>query len=146
MLKDSVEIKSTPEKIFEFFESWEKNYRRWHPNHGDSRWLKGNLNEPGSILYTEEILHGHLHKLKFRITEIEPPSRLSYKFLFPWSLFISKGSFVIERKKNRCLFTSSLTFRFARLLKTFAKRRMADLKQHMKEEGDNLKRIIESDK
>jgi len=39
-----------------------------------------------------------------------------------------------------------MTFRFARLLKALAKRRIVDFMQHMKEEGENLKRIVESDK
>ena len=43
-LKDSIEIKATPEKVFEWlaqrFESKDK-YRAWHADHVDIRWIKG---------------------------------------------------------------------------------------------------------
>ena len=32
-----------------------------------------------SVIYVEEYLHGKLHKLKLRITKIEPNSRIEYK-------------------------------------------------------------------
>jgi hypothetical protein len=31
VLKDSIEIKTTPEKIWEFFTNLEQNYKTWHP-------------------------------------------------------------------------------------------------------------------
>ncbi len=31
ILTDSIEIKTTPEKIWEFFSNLEKNYKAWHP-------------------------------------------------------------------------------------------------------------------
>jgi len=31
LLKDSMEISTTPEKIWEFFANLDKNYRAWHP-------------------------------------------------------------------------------------------------------------------
>jgi hypothetical protein len=146
ILKDSIEIKSTPEKIFEFFENWENNYSKWHPDHGDSKWLHGSLNKPGSVFYAEEFLHGRLHKLKCKITDIKRPYKFDYKFLFPMSLLISRGSFIIEQKDDRCIFTATMNFRFSKLLKTIAKRRMIDFMHHMREESENLKRIIESEK
>ncbi len=145
VLKDSVEIEAAPEKIFEFFENWEKYYGQWHPDHRDSRWLSGNLGERGSVFYAEELLHGSLHKLKCQIVKVEPPYGFNYKFLFPMSLLISKGSFIIEPKGDRCILTATMTFRFGKLLRMIAKRRMVDLMKHMREEGENLKRIVESE-
>ncbi len=44
ILKHSIEIRTTPEKIFEFFYSLkdDKSYRAWHPDdHVALLWLKG---------------------------------------------------------------------------------------------------------
>ncbi|MFX0113135.1 MAG: SRPBCC family protein [Candidatus Hodarchaeota archaeon] len=61
-LTDSIEIKATPKKVFDWFMHFAENYKAWHPEHGECRWLKGKAFEAGSILYSEEYLHGKLHK------------------------------------------------------------------------------------
>ena len=43
-LKDSIEIKATPEKVFEWLVQRMKDkesYQAWHPDHVDIRWIKG---------------------------------------------------------------------------------------------------------
>jgi hypothetical protein len=32
-LKDSAEIKTTPEKLFDWFKNLDKHFEEWHPNH-----------------------------------------------------------------------------------------------------------------
>ena len=67
--KDSIEIKATPEKVFEWLVQYMKDkvsYQAWHPDHVDIRWIKGELLQEGSIVYDEEYLHGYLHKFEFR--------------------------------------------------------------------------------
>jgi len=98
-LRDSIEIKTTPEKIFDFFVHFEENYLAWHPDHVKSYWI-GKPAKEGSILYCEEYLHGKLHRMKFRITKVELNRKIEYKLL-------EAG------------------------------------KKHMKEEGENLKRLLE---
>ena len=67
-LTDSIEIKATPEKIFngliKVFSS-EKYFKTWHQDHVKCYWIKGEPFEEGSILYVEEYLHGKIHKMKF---------------------------------------------------------------------------------
>ena len=141
-LKDTIEIKTTPEKIFEWVAHLDENFHAWHPDHVKCRWLKGKPAEEGSILYVEEYLHGKLHKIKFLITKIEPNRKIECKLLFPMSLICPKGSFIIESKRESCIFTATLSFRFAKFFLTFAKNRVEAIEKHMKEEGENLKRLL----
>lgn len=145
-LKDSIEIKTTPEKIFEWFLHFEENFHAWHPDHIECRWLKGKPFEEGSILYVEEYLHGKPHKMKFLGTKVEPNRKIEYKLLFPISIICPKGSFSIEPKGESCIFTATLSFRFGWLFSRFAKDRVEAIKKHMKEEGENLKRLLEEEK
>ena len=145
-LKDSIEIKTTPEKIFsgliKVFSS-EEYFKKWHKDHIKCQWLKGKPFEEGSILYVEEYLHGELHKMKFLGTKVEPNRKIEYKLLFPMSIICPKGSFIIEPKGESCIFTAILSFRFGWLFSRIAKSRLKAIKTHMKEEGENLKRLLE---
>ena len=141
-LKDSIKIKTTPEKIFDFFVHFEENYLAWHPDHVKCRWLEGEPFEEGSILYIEEYLHGKLHKMKFLGTKVELNRKIEYKLLFPTSIICPKGSFIIEPKGKTCIFTATLSFRFGWLFSKLAKNRVGAVKKHMKEEGENLKRLL----
>ena len=63
-LKDSIEIKTTPEKIFDFLTNLVDNesYRAWHPNdHVALRWIEGQPWEERSVVLAEEYIHGKLH-------------------------------------------------------------------------------------
>ena len=145
-LKESIKIKTTHKKFFEWFAHFAENYCSWHPDHVDCRWLKGKPFEEGSILYASEYLHGKLHKLRFKITKVEENKRIEFKNLFPESIISPKGSFIIEPKGESCIFTSTLSFRFGWLLSKFAKNEAEGIKMHMKEEGENLKRLLENEK
>ena len=144
-LKDSIEIRTTPEKIFsgliKVFSS-EEYFKKWHKDHIKCQWLKGKPFEEGSILYVEEYLHGELHKMKFLSTQLETNRKIEYRLLFPMSIICPKGSFTVEPKGESCIFTATLTFRFGRLFSKFAKGRVEAIKKHMKEEGDTLKKIL----
>jgi len=142
-LTDSIEIKTTPEKIFDWFVHFEKNFKAWHPDHVECRWLKGEQFEEGSILYVEEYLHGKSHKIKFLGTKVEPHKKIEYTLLFPTSIILPKGSFLIEPKGESCIFTATLSFRFGKILSKLVKSRVEATKKHMREEGDNLKKLLE---
>jgi len=90
ILTDSIKIKTTPEKIFNFLTSIvdDDSYRAWHKeDHVSFRWLKGQPWAEGSVIYAEEYIHGKLHKLKFEITKIVPNERFEYT---PVSRFLRK--------------------------------------------------------
>ena len=150
-LKDSIEVKATPEKIFEWlvkrFEDKE-SYQAWHRDHVDIRWIKGRPLQKGSIVYAEEYLHGRLHKLKFRITKIVRNRLIEYRALFPLSIVAPGNAFLIEPKgENRCIFTAMGSLRLPRwLFEKLHKKHKSKIEatvQHMKEEGENLKKALE---
>lgn len=150
-LINSIEIKTTPEKLFEFFAnlSDDERYRAWHPDdHVSLRWIKGEPWQVGSVVYAEEYLHGKLHKLKFIITKVVRNRRIEYaptnrflRFYFP------KNTFSVDQKGDICVFTAAGTYRIGWLFKTFARKKveraLLSVKKHMKEEGENLKSILE---
>jgi len=146
ILKESIEIKTTPENIFEWFAHLDKNYVSWHPGHVDCRFLKGMTFKEGTILYATEYLHGKLHHLRFQIKNVEENKRIDFINLFPLSIISPKGSFIIEIKGEDCIFSATLSFRFGWLLSMFAKNEIEGIKIHMKEEGENLKRLLEKEK
>jgi hypothetical protein len=142
-LKDSIEIKATPEKVFDWFLHFDKNYLEWHPDHVKANFITKNKMEVGAVLYTEEYLHGELHKLKFRCTKVEPGRSIEFKVLFPMSLICPKGSFLFEPNGNNCIFTAFLYFRMGKIMSKIAKKQVNGLKNHMREEGENLKKLFE---
>ena len=152
-IKDSIEVKATPEKVFEWLIQRFKDkvsYQAWHPDHVDIRWIKGEPLEEGSIAYAEEYLHGVLHKLKFRITKIVPNRAIEYSPLFPLSLLAPGNRFLIEPKgEESCIFTATGSLRLPGwLFRKGNKNLMNKLEateRHMKEEGENLKRAIENE-
>ena len=151
-LEDSIEVKATPEKVFEWLVQRFKDkasYQAWHADHVDMRWIKGEPMKEGSVAYAEEYLHGVLHKLKFRITRIVPNRLIEYAPLFPWSVLAPGNRFLIEPKgEEGCIFTATGSLRlpgwlFRKWNKNFMDKLEAT-KRHMKEEGENLKRAIEN--
>ena len=149
-LKNSIEIQTTAEKIFDFFIHLEQNYKTWHPDdHIAVRWIKGKPFEEGSIIYYEEYLHGKVHKGKFIITKVVPNREIEFSPLFwLWRIYFPKNTFTIEPKEKTCIFTATVSIRVGWLVKTFAKNKLefgiSCVEKHMKEEGENLKKILES--
>jgi len=144
ILSDSIEIKTSPEKAYEWFINIDQNYKEWHPDHVKAIWLTENKMKVGSKLYSEEYIHGELHKIKFKCTNIEPNRKIEFKNLLPMSLICPKGSFIFEPKGDNCIFTATLSFRMGNTLSKIVKTKVEALINHMKEEGENLKRILEN--
>ena len=151
VLTDSVEIGVTPDKVFNFFLQIvdDASYRKWHPDdHVVWRWIKGNPLEVGSVAYAEEYLHGKLHKLKFCVSKVVPNREIVY---IPLSrllrIFLLENRFEIEPSRDGCIFTATFHLRIGRIAKALAKRKLevglSSARKHMKEEGENLKRILE---
>ena len=150
-LRDSIEVKASAEQVFEWLcrRSMDKeSYKAWHPDHADIRWIKGEPLQVGSIFYAEEYIHGDLYKLKFKIIKIVPNREIRYRILFPLSLIVTGNAFIIEPiGKNSCTFTATGGLRIpAWLFRNIHKKhkyKIEATQQHMKEEGENLKRALE---
>jgi len=68
---------------------------------------------------------------------------MKYKFMFPASFVFYEGSFSMDAEGEGCIFTATLSSRMGWLYSLFFKDRVDAIKRHMKEEGENLKNIIE---
>ncbi len=144
-LTDSIEIRAKPQIVFEWLMNIDKHYREWHPDH--VKWV----NETGQfkvgvICYMEEYLSGELEKLRAKYIEIEKNKKIVYKMLFPTSIICTRGSFIIQPKNGNSVFIATLTFRGGRTLSKLFRSKIEGIKKHMKEEGENLKKILESQK
>ncbi len=143
-LKDSIEIKTTPEKLWEFFTNLDKNYKTWHPeDHVLFRWTKGRPLEEGSTLYAEEVLNGKLYKFKMTCAEVVPNRKFAFKFHFPKSLFV-KYEYRIEPKGVNSVFTAYAHLRIPVFARNIIQPYIEVGKKHVKEEGENLKKILEN--
>jgi len=152
-IKNSIEINVSADKVFnQLVEnlSSRESYKLWHPEHVDLRWIKGEPVREDSILYAEEYLDGNLHKLKYRITKIVPNKLIAYAPLFPLSIIATGNSFrTVPKGENRCVFSSEGHIRFPLwLFKKVHKsheRKLIASEKHMKEEGENIKKAVETE-
>jgi hypothetical protein len=152
-LRDTIEIETSPEKIFEWFAHLDKNFQSWHPKeHAECRYLKGNPLEEGSILYFEVYLLGKLQKAKYYITNVKPNSRIEYKVGFPLSFLGGRGDYIVEPQGDNSLFIQDIYIGtkipllgsvIDKLIQLLLGRLNEAFKQHMTEEDQNLKRIME---
>ncbi|MBM4241436.1 MAG: SRPBCC family protein [Euryarchaeota archaeon] len=152
VLKDSVEIKTTPEKIWAFFYNLEENYKAWHPEeHVLFKWTKGKPMETGSGYYAEEYIHGKLRKFYGTIGEVVPYRKIVFNHGFPISLASAGFELHIEPKDSNSVFTSVSYIRAEKLMRVLVKfseyKEMENLikigQKHTREEGENLKKILE---
>lgn len=147
ILRDSIKIKAPPEMIFNFLTELkdDDSYRAWHPEHVVMHWIRGKPFEKGSIAHFEEYLHGKLHKAKVICTKVVPNRLIEYRPLFPLSILFPRNQFILEPLDDGgCIFTASLVIRTGPLGRKLMRRQMEGVKRHMKEEGENLKAILES--
>ena len=146
-LEDSVYIDVPPTRIWEWLSDLPHHYREWHPAHVKCQYLRSDHLCPGAVLGVEEYLHGKLHKLKLRATTVEPNHLLRYTshgFL---------GSFELTPQNSGTVFTARLAFGMRipilrtvidAILRRMLRSRLNGFRVHMREEGQNLKQLIES--
>jgi uncharacterized protein YndB with AHSA1/START domain len=151
VLKDTIEINTTPEKIWEFFTNLETNYKAWHrDDHIVFRWTKGRPMESGSRWYAEEMVHGKVFKLKGTVGQVIPNRKIVFKYSLPISLVAPGFEWLIEPKGSNSTFTAISYLRAGDFVRKLSKkemdRKMEMTLKHTKEEGENLKKLLENEK
>jgi hypothetical protein len=147
IITDSIEINAPSERIFSFLTDLkdDASYKAWHPDHVVMHWIKGETFQEGSVVYFEEYLHGKLHKGKFICTKVVPNRLIEYRPPFPLSIIFPGNLFIIEPVgEGNCIFTAIVKARMDPLSKRLSRRQLEGVKRHMKEEGENLKAIVEN--
>ena len=143
-LMESIVIDSPPGPIWDWLTNLATNYAEWHPDHVSAEWERGEPNQVGSIMRAVEDLGGTREVLRLEMASIDPPHRFEYRIRGPISILLPRGAFTVAQDDGGSRFTASISYRFGTLTQRLFKRRVAALREHMKEEGQNLKRIIES--
>ncbi len=146
-LRDSIEINTTPSQLFAWLERMPQEYKRWHPDHVSCRILHGSMLEVGSEVECKEYLHGKLHTMMFRMTEVIPNKRVEFTIRG-----MGRGAFEVDVYEDGTRFVAELYLGsdmrivgafFDFVFGLFFKNRIEEMKQHMAEEGQNLKAILE---
>lgn len=147
-LKDSIEINATPSQVFEWLGRMPQEYLNWHPDHVACRVIHGSMLEVGSEIECEEYLHGKLHSLCFRLTKVVPNNRVEFEVVG-----MGLGAFEAQAVDDYVRFIAELDIGteapligrlFDWIFVRLFKQRIADMRQHMAEEGRNLKTILET--
>ena len=145
ILRDTTEVACMPEAIFRFFEDMQSHYLEWHPDHRLFRWVRGRSLAVGSVFYFEEVIAGRLLKKKVVFTHIDPHSHIEFAPTF-WlmRLFLPRMSFRIEKTApHMCRVVAEIHLRMGPLAARLNRRELDAVREHMRLEGVNLKRLVE---
>jgi hypothetical protein len=138
-------IRADPDRVFKFFAEMESNYLRWHSDHVSFRWIDKPALRPGVQFYFEERIGGKLLKKSVAFTRIEAGSLLEFA---PTSrlfrLFLPRISFLISAFDGGIVVTQEIVLRIGPLAAWLNRRELNAVRAHMREEGENLKRLLEA--
>jgi len=149
ILTDTVNINASPKQIWDFFINLENNYIAWHPHdHKKFEWAGEPMAE-GTKWYAEELVHGHLFKLKGKVGKVIPHKEITFKYSFPISLVSPRFVWKIKTLDNSVSSFTALSYLnagdfFSLLSKKEMEWKLKATKQHTKEEGENLKKLLEN--
>ncbi len=147
-MSHSIDIDASPEEVFAFFVNIEENYTKWHPNHNEFRWIKGEPMEEGSVAFSDQMGHGKSHKLNARIDRVEPNRRIEFSWTHPLArFFFPRNVWIFEPTNGGCRFTAESEIRLGWISSRTAhvKKGLEEGRNHLKEEGENLKRLVEGE-
>jgi hypothetical protein len=140
----SPQIRAAPEQVFAFFAGMESNYGRLHPDHVLFRWLDPPAVKQGVRFHFEERIAGKLLKKTVMFTRIEPGSLIEFA---PTSrlfrVFLPRISFRIRPAGGGLTVTQDIHLRIGPLAAWFNRRELDAVRRHMREEGENLRRLLE---
>ncbi|MFW2340698.1 MAG: SRPBCC family protein, partial [Acidimicrobiia bacterium] len=142
-LQDSIRIEAPPQAIWDWLVHLTDHYTEWHPDHVSAVWERGQPNQIGSVMCAVEKIGDKRETLRFEMTFLEPPAKYEYRIKGPHSIVLPGGGFEIRPDAGGSIFTATISYRFGVLVEWILRRRTGSLRDHMREEGENLKQIIE---
>jgi hypothetical protein len=146
ILEDSIHINAPHEIVFDFFDGMSaERYRSWHRDHHDFRWVGSPGAVAGNRFWFRETIGGKSMAKSVIFTKIEkdryvkfvPSNRL-------FRLILRALSFAMEPAGDGCTFTARIEILTGPIGATLNKREFDAVRLHMKEEGENLKRLAEN--
>ena len=137
-------VEASPEAVYGFFEGMETNYERWHPDHVTFRWVDGEGLREGAEARFEERIAGQVQHRTVRFTAVDPGRYIEFR---PTSrlvaLLVPRISFTIEPHEGGCELTRRIAVRTGPIGARLNRREFDAVRTHMREEGENLKAILE---
>lgn len=143
-LMDSVEIDAPSEAIWAWLRDLAEHYTEWHPDHVSAEWERGEPGQVGSVLRAVEDLGREREVLRFEMTSVNAPHGFEYRTRGAISALLPGGAFAVAPHDGGSRFTATISYRGGAFTELVFKHRMTSLRRHMREEGENLKRLIES--
>ncbi|SFS00417.1 hypothetical protein SAMN05216559_2357 [Halomicrobium zhouii] len=137
--------------VFAFFEHMnDRRYRAWHPEaHRDFRYVSGDRIETGTVAHFEEVVGGDDHSLDAEYTAVVPDHVIEFRLTHPvWRLFLRRVRLEFRDSGRGSHFVQKLFLRSGPISAHSARIQdeLAVVKQHMDEEGENLRDIVENDR
>jgi hypothetical protein len=146
LLEETTSVRVSPEELYRFFERMDANYERWHPGHIEFSWVGGDRLEEGANASFEERIAGTTQKKTVRFTAVVPGRYIEFK---PTSLLggllLPSISFAIDPTEDGCEFTQRIKVRTGPIGARLNRREFDAVREHMREEGENLKTILETE-
>jgi len=123
----------------------ESNYTRWHPDHICFEWRKGPGVARGNVFYFEETITGEHQKKEVAFTDVIPDRYLEFAPTNGFfRLFLPRISFEMKQIGSKTELVAQVVIRMGPIAAWFHKQQIALVRQHMCEEGENLKKLVEA--
>lgn len=144
ILEHQARIRTTPAAVFDFFRHMDTNYRAWHPDHLWFRWISAPRLAEDVVFEFEEHIAGKRLRKRVAFTRVEPGRHLEFA---PTSrlfrLVLPRIAFAIETIGAECVVRQTIQVRTGPVGAWLNRREFAAVRQHMAEEGANMKRLLE---
>jgi hypothetical protein len=144
ILQTTTRVQAPAADVFGFFEDMADNYVRWHPDHVAFEWTKGEGLHPGAEATFEERIGGRRQRPTVRFTDVVPDRSIEFR---PTSrlvaLLMPRVSYTIEPREDGCDLTQRIRVRTGPIGAWLNRRKFDAVRTHMREEGENLKRLVE---
>jgi uncharacterized protein YndB with AHSA1/START domain len=148
ILRDAVVVEAPPETVFGFFRGMDEDrYLAWHREHLAFRFEEGDRIEAGARAYFEEEIGDEHLASTVRYTEVRAPEYIEFRDEDRLTrLFNPKNTFGFEPVDGGTRVVAEVHLRIGPLerLSSQVHHELEELRRHMREEGENLKRLVES--
>lgn len=150
IIKEETIIRASAQSVFNFLTRIDALYKTWHPkDHVFCKAIYRDINQRGCVFHFLEIIGGFPLYLIVIVSNIKRNEYIEYKPVFPFSLLnLGMGYFSIEPvSKDTSKLTAYVEYgnRSGLLDKVFQFFVKTDIaKKHIREEGENIKRYLES--
>lgn len=147
-LRDEVVVDAPPADVFEFFRSMdEERYLAWHREHLAFHYVEGDRIEEGARAFFEEDVGDEHFASTVTYTEVRPAEYIEFRDE-DWltRLFNPKNTFAFEPVDRGTRVVAEIHLRIGPLerLSSQVHHELEELRRHMREEGENLKRLVEN--